>query len=80
MKMTGAEILVESLRKEGVDLLFGYPGGVLLGIYDTLFDSDIKHILPRHEQGGIHARDGYARATGKVGVCFGTSYPAPQTL
>lgn len=80
MKMTGAEILVESLRKEGVDLIFGYPGGVLLGIYDTLFDSDIKHILPRHEQGGIHAADGYARATGKVGVCFGTSGPGATNL
>ncbi|ADD67214.1 acetolactate synthase, large subunit, biosynthetic type [Denitrovibrio acetiphilus DSM 12809] len=80
MKMTGAEILVESLRKQGVDLIFGYPGGVLLGIYDTLFDSDIKHILPRHEQGGIHAADGYARATGKVGVCFGTSGPGATNL
>jgi len=80
MKMTGAEILVESLRKEGADLIFGYPGGVLLGIYDTLFDSDIKHILPRHEQGGIHAADGYARATGKVGVCFGTSGPGATNL
>jgi len=80
MTMTGAEILVESMRKEGVDLIFGYPGGVLLGIYDTLFDSDIKHILPRHEQGGIHAADGYARATGKVGVCFGTSGPGATNL
>jgi acetolactate synthase-1/2/3 large subunit len=80
MKMSGAEILVESLRKEGADLIFGYPGGVLLGIYDTLFDSDIKHILPRHEQGGIHAADGYARATGKVGVCFGTSGPGATNL
>jgi len=80
MKMTGAEILVESLRKQGADLIFGYPGGVLLGVYDTLFDSDIKHILPRHEQGGIHAADGYARATGKVGVCFGTSGPGATNL
>lgn len=80
MKMTGAEILVESLRKQGTDLIFGYPGGVLLGVYDTLFDSDIKHILPRHEQGGIHAADGYARATGKVGVCFGTSGPGATNL
>lgn len=78
--MTGAQILVESLKKEGVDLIFGYPGGVLLGIYDTLFDSDLKHILPRHEQGGIHAADGYARATGKVGVCFGTSGPGATNL
>lgn len=78
--MTGAQILIESLKKEGVDLIFGYPGGVLLGIYDTLYDSDLKHILPRHEQGGIHAADGYARATGKVGVCFGTSGPGATNL
>lgn len=79
--MTGAQILVESLMKEGVDIIFGYPGGVLLGVYDTLFDSqEVKHILPRHEQGGIHAADGYARATGKVGVCFGTSGPGATNL
>ncbi|WP_022851033.1 biosynthetic-type acetolactate synthase large subunit [Limisalsivibrio acetivorans] len=80
MPITGAEILVKSLQREGVDLLFGYPGGVLLGIYDTLFDADLLHILPRHEQGGIHAADGYARATGKVGVCFGTSGPGATNL
>lgn len=77
---TGAEILVECLKRENVEVIFGYPGGVLLGIYDTLFDADIKHILPRHEQGGIHAADGYARATGKVGVCMATSGPGATNL
>jgi acetolactate synthase-1/2/3 large subunit len=80
MPITGAEILVKALYKEEVDLLFGYPGGVLLGIYDTLFDAELLHVLPRHEQGGIHAADGYARATGKVGVCFGTSGPGATNL
>jgi acetolactate synthase-1/2/3 large subunit len=80
MKKTGAGILVESFEKEGVEVIFGYPGGVLLGIYDRLFDSKILHVLPRHEQGGIHAADGYARATGKVGVCFGTSGPGATNL
>ncbi|ADR18743.1 biosynthetic-type acetolactate synthase large subunit [Calditerrivibrio nitroreducens] len=80
MSKTGAEILVECLKKHKVDLIFGYPGGVLLHIYDRLFDSDILHVLPRHEQGGIHAADGYARSTGKVGVCFGTSGPGATNL
>lgn len=77
---TGAQILVESLKKEGVEVIFGYPGGVLLGLYDTLFDAEIKHVLPRHEQGGVHAADGYARSTGKVGVCLGTSGPGATNL
>jgi acetolactate synthase-1/2/3 large subunit len=80
MPITGAEILVKALHEEGVDLIFGYPGGVLLGIYDTLFDADILHVLPRHEQGGIHAAEGFARATGRVGVCFGTSGPGATNL
>ncbi|MBZ4672862.1 biosynthetic-type acetolactate synthase large subunit [Deferribacterales bacterium Es71-Z0220] len=80
MSRTGAEALVECLKKQNVDIVFGYPGGVLLGIYDTLFDADILHVLPRHEQGGVHAADGYARATGKVGVCFGTSGPGATNL
>lgn len=80
MSKTGAEILVDSLKKHGVNLIFGYPGGVLLSIYDKLFESDILHVLPRHEQGGVHAADGYARATGKVGVCFGTSGPGATNL
>lgn len=80
MSKTGAEILVEYLKKHKVEVVFGYPGGVLLGIYDKLFDADILHVLPRHEQGGVHAADGYARATGKVGVCFGTSGPGATNL
>lgn len=80
MPITGAEILVKALHEEGADLIFGYPGGVLLGIYDKLFDADLLHVLPRHEQGGIHAAEGFARATGKVGVCFGTSGPGATNL
>lgn len=80
MSKTGAEILVGSLKKHKVEVVFGYPGGVLLGIYDKLFDADVLHVLPRHEQGGVHAADGYARATGKVGVCFGTSGPGATNL
>lgn len=80
MSKVGAEVLVECLKKQDVNLIFGYPGGVLLGIYDTLFDADIMHVLPRHEQGGVHAADGYARATGNVGVCFGTSGPGATNL
>jgi len=75
MKKTGAEILIECLIKEGVDTVFGYPGGAVLPIYDALFKAPIKHILVRHEQGGVHAADGYARASGKVGVCLVTSGP-----
>ncbi len=70
MKMNGARILLECLKKEGVDTVFGYPGGTVINIYNELFDfKDIHHILPRHEQAGTHAADGYARATGRVGVC-----------
>jgi len=76
MELTGAQALVESLKKEGVDVIFGYPGGTVLPIYDVLFkEKAIKHILTRHEQGATHAADGYARTTGKVGVCIATSGP-----
>ncbi len=76
MKMNGARMLLECLRKEGVDTVFGYPGGTVLNIYDELLDfRDIRHIMPRHEQAGTHAADGYARATGKVGVAIATSGP-----
>jgi acetolactate synthase-1/2/3 large subunit len=81
MKMTGAQALVESLRREGVEVIFGYPGGSLLPIYDVLYDvKDIRHILVRHEQGAAHAADGYARASGKVGVCMATSGPGATNL
>ncbi|ABL00163.1 biosynthetic-type acetolactate synthase large subunit [Pelobacter propionicus] len=76
MKMNGARILLECLMKEGVDTVFGYPGGTVLNVYDELFGcKEIRHIMPRHEQAGTHAADGYARATGKVGVAIATSGP-----
>jgi len=79
-KLKGATILLEALEKEGVDLIFGYPGGVLLPLYDALLDSPIRHILARHEQGVVHAADGYARVTGRVGVCLATSGPGATNL
>jgi acetolactate synthase-1/2/3 large subunit len=75
MKLKGSQILLEMLKEENVDLIFGYPGGAVLDIYDQLYKSKIKHILVRHEQGAVHAADGYARATGRVGVCLVTSGP-----
>jgi len=76
MKMNGARILLECLKREGVDLVFGYPGGTVINLYDELMNvREIRHILPRHEQGGTHAADGYARASGKVGVAIATSGP-----
>ncbi len=75
MKLTGSKILLESLLLEGVETIFGYPGGTVINIYDDLMDSSIKHILTRHEQAAVHAADGYARATGKVGVALATSGP-----
>ncbi|MCP4105050.1 MAG: biosynthetic-type acetolactate synthase large subunit, partial [Desulfobacteraceae bacterium] len=75
MKLTGAQILMKMLKEEGVDTIFGYPGGVLLDIYDEIARTDIRHILVRHEQGAVHAADGYARAKGQVGVCIVTSGP-----
>jgi len=75
MKLTGARILMEVLKTEGVDTLFGYPGGTVIDIYDELAKSDIRHILVRHEQAAVHAADGYARAKGCVGVCLVTSGP-----
>ena len=83
-EMSGADALMDSLRRHGVDTIFGYPGGAILPIYDAVFKSEqegwLKHILVRHEQGGTHAADGFARATGKVGVCFGTSGPGATNL
>ncbi|UFS68902.1 biosynthetic-type acetolactate synthase large subunit [Geomonas sp. RF6] len=76
MKMNGARIVLECLKLEGVDTVFGYPGGTVINLYDELFSfKEIKHILPRHEQAGVHAADGYARATGRVGVAIATSGP-----
>ncbi len=75
-ELNGGEILIQSLLDQGVDTIFGYPGGVVLGVYDTLFKTpELRHILVRHEQGGTHAADGYARATGKPGVILATSGP-----
>ena len=75
MKLKGSEILMKVLKEEGVDTIFGYPGGAVLDIYDELVKTDIRHILVRHEQAAVHAADGYARASGKVGVCLVTSGP-----
>ncbi len=75
MKRTGAQVLMECLNKEKVEVIFGFPGGAVLQIYDELFGSSIKHVLTRHEQGAIHAADAYARSTGKTGVCLVTSGP-----
>jgi acetolactate synthase-1/2/3 large subunit len=78
--VNGAEYIVRFLEKKGVDLVFGYPGGAVLFLYDVLGRSSIKHILTRHEQGAIHGADGYARVTGKTGVCFATSGPGGTNL
>ncbi|RJE46759.1 MULTISPECIES: biosynthetic-type acetolactate synthase large subunit [unclassified Dehalobacter] len=80
MKMTGAQAIIECLKKEDVQVVFGYPGGSVLTLYDALYMSEFPHVLPRHEQGAIHAADGYARATGKVGVCMATSGPGATNL
>jgi acetolactate synthase-1/2/3 large subunit len=81
MKMTGAQIICESLLREGVEVIFGFPGGAILPLYDTLPQyPQLRHILVRHEQGAAHAADGYARATGKVGVCMATSGPGATNL
>lgn len=80
MKKSGAQILVDSLLEQGVDTIFGYPGGAVLPIYDALYDSSIRHFLTRHEQGAVHAADGYARASGRPGVCLATSGPGATNL
>ena len=82
MQLTGAEIVVECLKEQGVDVVFGYPGGTILNVYDALYkhSDEITHILTSHEQGAAHAADGYARATGKVGVCLATSGPGATNL
>lgn len=78
--MRGGEALIKSLQDQGVEVAFGYPGGVLLPLYDVIYDSDLRHILVRHEQCAAHAADGFARASGKVGVCIGTSGPGATNL
>lgn len=82
MQMTGAQIVIECLKEQGVDTVFGYPGGAILNVYDELYkhSHEIKHVLTSHEQGASHAADGYARATGKVGVCLATSGPGATNL
>ncbi|MDQ7092369.1 biosynthetic-type acetolactate synthase large subunit [Desulfosporosinus sp. PR] len=80
MIMTGAEAIIESLKNENVDVAFGYPGGAVLTLYDALYKANFRHILTKHEQGAVHAADGYARATGKVGVVIATSGPGATNL
>ena len=82
MQLTGAEIIIECLLEQSVDTVFGYPGGAILNVYDALYrySDKIKHVLTSHEQGASHAADGYARATGKVGVCLATSGPGATNL
>ena len=82
MEMTGAQIVIECLKEQGVDTVFGYPGGAILNVYDELYKhkDEIRHVLTSHEQGASHAADGYARSTGKVGVCLATSGPGATNL
>lgn len=82
MQLTGAQIVIECMKEQGVDTIFGYPGGAILNVYDELYkhSDEIRHILVSHEQGASHAADGYARATGKTGVCFATSGPGSTNL
>ena len=82
MQLTGAQIVIECLKEQGVDTVFGYPGGAILNVYDELYkhQGEIRHVLTSHEQGASHATDGYARSTGKVGVCFATSGPGATNL
>ena len=81
MTLTGSQIIIECLKEQGVDTVFGYPGGAILNVYDAIYQqNEIKHVLTSHEQGASHAADGYARSTGKVGVCFATSGPGATNL
>ena len=81
MQLTGSQVIIECLKEQGVDTVFGYPGGAILNVYDELYNHpEIKHVLTSHEQGASHAADGYARATGKVGVCMATSGPGATNL
>src|SRR5690606_11851566 len=78
--MKGAEVVMKMLERHGVEVVFGHPGGAIMPIYDALYDSPVKHVLVRHEQGGAHMADAYYRASGKVGVCFATSGPGAANL
>lgn len=80
MWMKGADMVVEALRREQVEVIFGYPGGAVLPLYDALYQCGIRHVLTRHEQGAIHAAEGYARVTGKPGVVIATSGPGATNL
>ena len=82
MELNGSQIVIECLKEQGVDTVFGYPGGTILNIYDEMYkhSDEITHILVSHEQGAAHAADGYARSTGKVGVCMATSGPGATNL
>ncbi|MBX5465114.1 MAG: acetolactate synthase large subunit, partial [Clostridia bacterium] len=80
MRANAAAQLLRCLEEEGVEVVFGYPGGAVLPVYDALVDAPIRHILVRHEQGAVHAADGYARASGRVGVCLATSGPGATNL
>ena len=82
MQLNGSEVILECLKEQGVDTIFGYPGGTILNVYDAIYKykDQFRHILTSHEQGAAHAADGYARATGKVGVCMATSGPGATNL
>src|SRR5436190_23360175 len=81
MRMTGAKALLDSLKRQGVSVIFGYPGGAVIPIYDAIYEEEeIRHILVRHEQGAAHMAEGYAKVTGKVGVCLATSGPGATNL
>ncbi len=80
MRLSGAKMVVEAIKAEGIETIFGYPGGQALPLYDAIYDSGLKHVLTRHEQGAVHAADGYARSSGKVGVCVSTSGPGATNL
>ena len=80
MQISGAQAIIQCLLEQGVDTVFGYPGGQILPLYDALYDAPLRHVITVHEQGAAHAADGYARASGKVGVCIATSGPGATNL
>ena len=78
--LSGSDMVIRSLAREGVSTIFGYPGGAIMPVYDAMLDHNLVHVLSRHEQGACHMADGYARASGKVGVCVATSGPGSTNL